>query len=194
MTARTFLQVCITIFSIAIAAVHLLWPTAAIDGITLTLILVAVLPWVAPLFKSVELPGGVKVEFQELEKARERADKAGLLVKPQTAKQLPEYSFQIVANEDPNLALAGLRIEIEKRLLQIAKSQGIDPERKSAGKLLQLLAEKQLITFEARSVLADMLGLLNSAVHGAVVDPRAASWAMEFGPRLLKSLDERILP
>ena len=100
MTARTFLQVCITIFSIAIAAVHLLWPTAAIDGITLTLILVAVLPWVAPLFKSVELPGGVKVEFQELEKARERADKAGLLVKPQTAKQLPEYSFSWSKDRD----------------------------------------------------------------------------------------------
>jgi hypothetical protein len=35
----------------------------------LTLLIVATVPWLAPLFKSLELPGGWKVEFQELRKA-----------------------------------------------------------------------------------------------------------------------------
>jgi len=43
-----------------------------------------------------------------------------------------------------------------------------------------------------RTVLSDMIGLLNAAVHGAEVDSKAADWAMEVGPRLLKALDERI--
>lgn len=191
MSARK-IQVGITLVAAVFAAIHLVWPAIALDGISLTLILVAILPWVAPLFKSVEFPGGVKVEFQDLENAKERADKAGLLAEAPLAAAAPEYSFQIVADEDPNLALAGLRIEVEKRLIQIARSRGIDGEKRSVGRLLQILTEKQLITFEERGVLADLVGLLNSAVHGASVDSGAASWAMQVGPRLLKALDGKI--
>ena len=39
----------------------------------------AKLPWLAPLFKAIELPGGVKVEFAELEKAQRDAQFAGIL-------------------------------------------------------------------------------------------------------------------
>jgi hypothetical protein len=191
MTARQ-IQIGITIVATVFAVIHATCPTIVIDGVTLTLILVAILPWLAPLFKSVELPGGVKVEFQELEKAKERADRAGLLAETPVIQPTTEYSFQTIAEDDPNLALAGLRIEIEKRLIQIAKSRGIEGDRKSVGRLLQILTEKQLLTGEERSVLSDMLGLLNSAVHGALVDERAAAWAVQVGPRLLKSLDERI--
>jgi len=31
------------------------------------------------------------------------------------------------------------------------------------------------------------------AVHGAVVDPSAAEWALDIGPRILKALDERVV-
>ena len=48
------------------------------------------------------------------------------------------------------------------------------------------------MTEHERSVLADMVGLLNNAVHGAKVDHRAASRAIDVGSRLLKALDERI--
>jgi len=40
-------------------------------------VVVAVVPWFAPLFKSLEFPGGWKVEFQELQKAAIRAEQAG---------------------------------------------------------------------------------------------------------------------
>jgi hypothetical protein len=138
MTARQ-IQIGITIVATVFAVIHATCPTIVIDGVTLTLILVAILPWLAPLFKSVELPGGVKVEFQELEKAKERADRAGLLAETPVIQPTTEYSFQTIAEDDPNLALAGLRIEIEKRLIQIAKSRGIEGDRKSVGRLLQIL-------------------------------------------------------
>ncbi|MBI3170895.1 MAG: hypothetical protein HYZ22_20640 [Chloroflexi bacterium] len=48
------------------------------------------------------------------------------------------------------------------------------------------------MTPEESSALADMSGLLNSAVHGADVDKRATDWAMEIGPKILHSLDEKI--
>src|SRR4051812_15979302 len=57
----------ITFSALGIAAIHAWWPELKLDGTTVVLLLVALLPWLQPLFKSLELPGGVKVEFQDLE-------------------------------------------------------------------------------------------------------------------------------
>lgn len=56
----------ISVAALIVAAAHLVWPDARIDVVTLGLLVLAVIPWLAPLFKSIELPGGWKVEFQEL--------------------------------------------------------------------------------------------------------------------------------
>ena len=79
-----------------------------VDAVTLTLLVIALLPWLAPIVKSVELPGGVKIELQELDQAAARADDAGLLTEP---ARVATFSYESVAERDPNLALAGLRIE-----------------------------------------------------------------------------------
>jgi len=185
------LRLVISIGALAIAGVHLLWPNLAIDGITVMLFVVALLPWLAPIFKSIEFPGGGKVEFQELQQAGQRAEQAGLLVPvTSTNANIPEFTFQRVAQEEPNLALAGLRIEIEKRLVAIAERNHIDVRNRGIGQLLRLLSDKNVLGQQERSVLADLTGLLNSAVHGASVDQKTVLWAMDIGPRLLAALDE----
>lgn len=181
-------QIFITVVALAVAIIHVVRPDITIDAITVFLLVLALLPWLIPLIRSLEFPGGWKVEFQELEKVKNEADKAGLLSKNKSKS----YSFESLLNKDPNLALAGLRIEIEKRLIQIAKLNNLNIERSSISQLLRLLAQHQALTPEETSVLSDMTGLLNSAVHGAEVDKRAADWAIEVGPKLLQSLDEKI--
>ncbi len=184
-------QILITILSLAVAIVHVLFPALTIDGITVFLLVIALLPWLIPLVRSLEFPGGWKVEFQELEKAKNKAEKAGLLSgKKKTTK--PSYSFESILEKDPNLALAGLRIELEKRLVQIAKLNNLNVSRASIVQLLRLLDQEKILTSEESSALADMSGLLNAAVHGADVDKRATDWAMEVGPKILHSLDEKI--
>jgi hypothetical protein len=42
-----------------------------VDTVDITLFAIAVLPWVAYLFKSIELPGGVKLELQEIRRELE---------------------------------------------------------------------------------------------------------------------------
>lgn len=181
----------ITLAALAAASVHLLWPTAAIDGVTVTLLFVAVLPWLQPLFKSLELPGGVKVEFQELQRVTDRADAAGLVAAPQATDLSPEYSFLQVASADPNLALAGLRIELESHLDKLARSRGDTDVPRGIQGLLRFLNLRELIGGAERAVLSDLVILLNSAVHGAKVDPEAAQWALDIGPRILGALEER---
>ena len=186
-----FLQYGITLVALLIALGHLIWPELTIDAITVALLFIALVPWLTPLFKSLELPGGWKIEFQDFERARTKADKAGLLASVTVIRPQKRFSFQIVAKEDPKLALAGLRIEIEKRLAEIAETNGLETEKIGIGRLLRILGEKELLSKEQSSVLADMVGLLNAAVHGGDIDERAAEWALDVGPRLLDTLESK---
>jgi hypothetical protein len=61
-----YLRVVLTLAAIAVAVGHAAWPNLRIDGVTLGLIGLAALPWLAPIIKSVELPGVGKIELQEV--------------------------------------------------------------------------------------------------------------------------------
>lgn len=183
----------VTLVALVLALAHLLFPSLAIDAITLGLLAVAIIPWLAPLVKSLELPGGWKVELQEMYQISSRAQDAGL-ISAESDSPSPEHSFQLVADRDPNLALAGLRIEIERRLLRLAEQHQIPLRSRGIGSILRELDKRGVLTSEQRSVLADMVGLLNAAVHGADVDRGASEWAMEIGPGLLQSLDKLTEP
>jgi hypothetical protein len=62
----------VSVGALAVAIAHLVWPDVEIDSVTLVLLLVAIAPWLAPIFKSIELPGGYKFEFQEFKRVVEQ--------------------------------------------------------------------------------------------------------------------------
>lgn len=181
------LKFIITVGALAGVATHVIWPHLAIDAITLGLIVVALMPWLAPLVKSVELPGGLKVELQEIKEATERVKKAGLLETSASSEKM-EHTFLQVAQQDPNLALAGFRIEIERRLVDLCERNGVSTRNRGLSSLLRGLSEKNILTGEQNSAIENLASLLNSATHGAQVDPAAAKWALNIAPDLLDSL------
>jgi hypothetical protein len=194
------IRLVVTLAALVLALVHILFPQVAIDGVALVLIVIAIVPWLAPLFRSLELPGGWKVEFQDLQKFAAKADDAGLLARPSAAPHaagaaadvVPDYAFQAVADRDPNLALAGLRIELEKRLVQLCERHGIGTKMQGMGRLLHELAKIGVLNADEEAVLADLVQMLNAAVHGAEVDPRATEWAMDVGPQLILAFEEKL--
>ena len=181
----------VTLGALTVALLHVVFPRLAIDAVALVLIVVAVVPWLAPLFKSVQIPGGWKVEFQDLQAVAAKAGDAGLL-SPAPAEPEAEYAFQSVAQRDPNLALAGLRIELEKRLVRLAEAHDVGTAMQGMGRLLGELARRGILSEDEESVLSDLVHLLNAAVHGASVDPRATQWAMDVGPQLIQSFEEKL--
>ena len=62
----TWLKVAITVTALLCIFARLIWPNIKIDTITLGLLVVAILPWLAVLIKSIELPGGFKVEYHDI--------------------------------------------------------------------------------------------------------------------------------
>lgn len=182
------MKILITLIAIAGIVLHAFFPTIQIDAITIVLFFMALLPWLSNLLEEIEFPGGWKVKFKKKEELTARAQRAGLSadLKPEDEQK---YSFQSVAATDKNLALAGLRIELEKKLKEMSESAGINTGMQGVGRMLQTLSERSLIGWEERSVLNDMIGLLNSAVHGRKVDDDSFQWALETGVRMLKALD-----
>lgn len=188
---RNALHVLISSAALVFAICHVLLPKMQIDGTTVALLVIAILPWLGSIFESLELPGGTKIKYREqLEQAKQDAKKVGLLGTPNEKHEPP--MFAMIAKEDPNLALASLRIEIEKRLLAIAAKHGLATERQGVSILLRHLKESKVLSNEQASVLQDVIGLLNRAVHGADIGQQEAQWAIEIGPSLLAGLDSHL--
>jgi hypothetical protein len=70
---RSTAQWLITLSAVSLLVFHYIRPTATIDHITVALLLVAVLPWLGLVFKSIELPGLGKFEYLERELREQRA-------------------------------------------------------------------------------------------------------------------------
>lgn len=189
------IQISITLAALFIAIAHVIWPTLKIDSITLTLIIIAIAPWLAPLIKSLELPGGLKFEFKELERVEKVAKAAGL-IDDKPAHTNKDYSFLEIAETNPSLALAGLRIELEKslkKLDELNRKDGVAMStRSSISMMMNGLYQKRAITNQERAALADIIGVLNKAVHGEELDYRATQWVINIGPQILDSINKKI--
>jgi len=188
---NTWAKLAITVSFALVAAVHVWRPDARIDAVTVTLLTLSAVPWVAPLLASLEVPG-LKITFNDLQRMKRKAENADML--SDTGVSLAAPAYLSVAEADPNLAMAGLRIEIERRLRLIAQTVQMDASRSSVGRLASQLMQHEVLTKYEYSAIMDLLDTLNRAVHGAQVDPSATEWVMDVGSRLLASLDERAKP
>ena len=62
------LSAVITVAALAGVIVHLANPNMQVDSIVVALLVIAIIPWLGLIFKSVEIPGLFKGEFQELQR------------------------------------------------------------------------------------------------------------------------------
>lgn len=191
-TQAAVLRWAITIGALAIVLVRLYWPNLKIDGVSALLIGIATVPWLQPLFKSLELPGGWKVEFRDFEAVRQKAEDAGLVPRDAAAPaSTTQYAFQQIAGSDRTLALAGLRIELEKRLIALARSAGLNEQPRGIERLLRFLEQREVLDRQEAGVVRDLARVLNQAVHGQEVDARTAAFAEDFGAVLLSELERK---
>lgn len=188
--SRLVASLVITLAGVAIGVGHMVWPAVAIDGVTTALFVVAVSPWLGYVFKAVELPGLGRFEYPDFERSKAELTKAGL-VAPVTGQRdaLPPG-----AESDPLIALAALRIELEKRLRQLANVSGVKiADRPGSIRMLaQELGSSGVITRDEASALADMAGTLNRAVHAQPVSQASADWVFSVGSGVLASLDQKV--
>jgi hypothetical protein len=83
--------------AIVVAAVHVAVPSLNIDATTLALLGVAALPWLAPILKSITLPGGFELVLQDLKQevgnVKEQVEESGRRVED-LASRVQELLFE----------------------------------------------------------------------------------------------------
>jgi hypothetical protein len=107
------------------------------------------------------------------------------------APETPKPAYLEMARRDPNLALAGLRIEIEKRLRMLAEKHRIEVD----GSLIWLFRKLQgrgVLNEDSIAGLQDLIMAGDKAVHGSKVEEAVADWAFEYGPQVLAVLDSKL--
>lgn len=148
-----------------------------------------------------DLPGGITLGFQEevrqavvlSEEVRAAPKKSTVAGKPAiplteaNARMLnlglqPSSSgldlsyYRRLAEQDPNLALAGLGIELETMINNVAKGFNVkldSPSRMSS--TLRKLLEADAVTREQADLVASIYRLRNAAVHGSIVSLEEAN-------------------
>ena len=63
-------KIIISVIALVLVSIRWIRPDIIIDTVTISLLVVALLPWVTVLVESAELPGGWKVKFRELKKVQ----------------------------------------------------------------------------------------------------------------------------
>lgn len=185
------LKAVVTLTAVTALVVRTIFPDLQIDAVALGLLILALLPWLSPLIKSAELPGGVKIEFQDVKEAAEKITRHAITVGGVTI-ELPEPGLLAIADQDPNLALVGLRIEIDKRIRALAEAHGVST-RLPLPRLTTQLAELGILDREIASGLRDLVALGNQAAHGTPVSRDAALSAVDYGPQVLAALDAKLV-
>jgi len=171
---------------------HLRFPSMPIDTITLALLVLLLAGLVLPHIKSFTLPGGAGAVLRSrVEDAEQSLVKADL---PTTSKPTAlDREQRGISEQDPNLVLAGIRIEIEKLLRKIGKHMNfVFPHDIGVARMIVALKQRHALTPEVASALSDVLYVCDRAVHGASIAPDVASRAMDAGETLIATLQDQL--
>jgi hypothetical protein len=102
------------------------------------------------------------------------------------------FLFSLLFRADPNLALASLRIEIERKLKEIARRRELDVGILSVQRILDILRQQEIIGPSEFESLRLIISVCNKAVHSEEGDPKLALIVLDIGDLALDYLDSKI--
>jgi hypothetical protein len=188
----------ISLLCIFLIIIHAVFPQFAIDTTTIALLVILIFPWLLPYIKTVKLPGGIEItprEIQQLEEVTLRSAIGTIPVAmrpPVIRAPTSQLTRSTLFKADPNLALASLRLDIERKLREIARSRDLDVERLPLRHVLDILKQREIIgTSESESIRL-IINVCNKAVHAEKVDPTLALRVLDLGDLVVQYLDSKI--
>lgn len=107
------------------------------------------------------------------------------LTGPSDHERFAEYLFGL---NNPNLALVGLRIDIEKKVTEISDEVGILPKRSLTATIRELQA-REILPGDLAQGLLQFVDIGNRAAHGAEVDLGVAGDMLGARRTILSALD-----
>jgi hypothetical protein len=168
---------------------------------TTSLILVALIllsPFVAAIKRLKIGEFEAEIDPEEVKKLAEQvASKGPELESPRAAtSEVPTPIVAAIlelAESDVVIALAKLRIELERTIQRLAHRSGRGqgtPRMLSPRNLVRDLAARKVVPSKLASPIEDVLALCNRAIHGEAIRDRDARSVIESGVELLQALEQ----
>jgi len=192
------IQWLIVIIGMILIVVHGFWSSAfKVDGITILILFILSIPFVAQYLRKAKFPGA-EFEFKEeiretqelVKKSVEQAEKAE---NAGERKILPFETFNLSAvrallNSDPVLALAALRIEIERKLRSVADFLDLPTRDKlPIPNLIESVSRQEMLSFEQITALRKIVNMCNKAIHGSLISEEEAKEIIDLAEKLNES-------
>jgi hypothetical protein len=202
LSAALAFQILIVLLGVLVAAIlvlHLVIGNSNVDTTTLGLLTLLAALAILPFARSITFPGGTKVEL--LSALSEAGSAVGELKKAEPSIALTPAPVSLPTSEravwrdlldsDPAIALAGLRIEIERRVRRLAEGQGVpaDRLRRPIAALLREPAVRELMEPPEITAILEVVYVCNRAVHAESIPDGVAHETADLGEFVLRMLD-----
>ncbi len=152
-----------------------------IDYFSVIILVIICVPYLSQFLKKAKV-AGAELEFKdEIESTKKIVKESIEKSKSENGemKPLPFETFNMstakeIVDTDPVLALASLRIEIEKKLRQAAKFFKLGNTKSRLSEIIDALMSNGILRSEQVSALRKIIEMCNKAVHGYDITKREA--------------------
>ena len=99
--AKTSMLTRLLVTAVALVAVagHLIWSNLKVDGVVVAMLVIALLPWLGNVFESLELPGGWKLKYREIQQQLENTHAQSQQAIGAAASASQKADFALAAGE-----------------------------------------------------------------------------------------------
>jgi hypothetical protein len=192
----------LVLVGITIIFLHGFFPSQfIIDNYTVFIFLIIFIPCIAPFMKEVNFLGAKFIFKEEIRKTGKLINVSGT-AKIRThvnaslaiVKSKDLDNVRKLLDSDPVLALAALRIEIEKSLKSIAEKLDFPiREKRSITEIIVNLKRKEIFSHEQVLILRKIIKMCDKAVHGAVISKSEAKEIIFLTEKFYRTLENSIL-
>lgn len=158
----------------------------------LLLIIILISPFISAIKKIKYGDFEAEIDPKEIQKIKSDLEKNIETNKEEDLNRPKIYeamdSIRELAESDPVIALAKIRIELEKVLLRLARTSSIVTKRATLGALIQKLSNQEIISIQVGKSLREVVSICNRAIHGELISAESAGTIVELGIDLIEEL------
>ena len=183
----------IVIIGLSLIVIHGFWNNFLLDYFTLIIFVVIAIPTLSVFLKRAKI-GNAEFEFREEIQTTKKAVKESVekaksnpKAKPSIFETFNLYGSKNLLSSDPVLALASLRIELEKKLNRAMDFMKLPAKRLTLSQKIEELGNRQFLTKEQITAFRKIIDLCNKAVHGYQVSKAEAKEIIDLADDLNKS-------
>ncbi len=168
-----------------------------VDFLSVVILFILSIPFVAHYLRKAKI-FGAEFEFkdeirevyqlvqQSVEKAAEEEAAGKKIIFPFETFKLT--NVKELVDSDPVLALAALRIEIERKLRLLAYSLDVLTNKEwSLSRIINSIRHKELLSYEKVEALQKIVNMCNKAIHGAAISKEEAKEIIDLADELNRS-------